>query len=92
MLARARKIVAGNEDADSVESVFEQARQVAAEALLVDDGWHDPEPEPEPVARGDATDADAPEPQRTLFSWAEFMAGEPAEPKPSTPYVGTLRR
>ncbi|MYA52737.1 MAG: hypothetical protein F4X89_04545 [Dehalococcoidia bacterium] len=33
-------------DTDSVESVFEQARQVAAaaEALLVDEDWHAPEP------------------------------------------------
>ncbi len=87
MLALARKIVAGEEDDGSVESVFEQARQVAAEAeaLLVDEGWHAPEPEPviveagvgaEPVAGSE----DAPERQRTLFSWAEFMAGEPDEP------------
>ena len=41
MLALARKNVAGKEDADSVESVFAQAQQVAAdaEALLVDAGW-----------------------------------------------------
>ena len=32
LLALARRIVAGEEDAGSVESVFEQARQVAAEA------------------------------------------------------------
>ncbi len=40
MLALARKIDGGEEDAGSVESVFEQARQVAAdaEALLVDEG------------------------------------------------------
>ena len=40
LIALARKIVAGEEDAGSVESVFEQARQVAAEAeaLLVDEG------------------------------------------------------
>ena len=46
MLALARKIVAGEEDAGSVESVFAQALQVAAEAeaLLVDDGWAAPEP------------------------------------------------
>ena len=46
MLALARKIVAGDQDAGSVKSVFEQARQVAAEAeaLLVGDGWHAPEP------------------------------------------------
>ena len=91
LIALARKIVAGEEDAGSVESVFEQARQVAAEAeaLLVDEGWHAPEREPEPVtvaatvaAEGE-TDAVDSGPQRTLFSWAEFMAGEPdEEPKP----------
>ncbi len=90
MLALARKIVAGEEDAGSVESVFEQARQVAAEAeaLLVDEGWHAPEPEPaivetEPVAAGGGAGEPrdhAPERQRTLFSWAEFMAGESDEP------------
>ena len=44
---------------------------------------------PEPVAAegvtvgADADDRrdDAPERQRSLFSWAEFMAEEPAEPK-----------
>ena len=89
MLALARKIIAGEEDAGSVESVFAQAQQVAAdaEALLVDDGWHAPEPaivEAEAVAvasdaneRGD----DAHEPQRSLFSWAEFMAEDVPEPK-----------
>ena len=89
MLALARKIVAGEEESDSVESVFAQARQVAAEAesLLVDEGWHAPEPEPVAVdvatapAVDAATDAEAPEPQRSLFSWAEFMAGEPEEPQ-----------
>ena len=87
MLALARKIVAGAEDADSVESLFDQARQVAAEAeaLLVDEGWHAPEPEPIAVAvapGGDGAGEDmdpAPEQQRSLFSWAEFMAGEPGE-------------
>ena len=28
-----------------------------------------------------ATTDQAPEPQQTLFSWAEFMAEEPAKPK-----------
>ena len=87
MLALARKIVAGEEDADSVESVFAQAQQVAAQAdaLLVDAEWaaHGPVAA-EAVATvagvGDGRD-DASEPQRTLFSWAEFMAGEQAEPK-----------
>jgi len=90
MLALARKIVAGEEDSGSVESVFEQAQQVAAEAeaLLVDGEWRAPEPEPvpvgaEPVAAGAGADArrdNVPERQRTLFSWAEFMAGEDDEP------------
>ena len=30
---------------------------------------------------GSAHDDEPPEPQRTLFSWAEFMAGEPEPPK-----------
>jgi len=86
LIALARKIVAGEEDAGSVESVFEQARQVAAEAeaLLVDEAWHAPEPEPvaagAPVAAESVADAVDPERQRTLFSWAEFMAGEQDEP------------
>ncbi|MCY3603079.1 MAG: helicase C-terminal domain-containing protein, partial [Chloroflexi bacterium] len=90
LIALARKIVAGEEDAGSVESVFEQARQVAAEAeaLLVDEGWHAPEPEPvavEPetvtvLGKADERHEEAREPQRTLFSWAEFMAGEPDDP------------
>ena len=62
---------------------LEQAPAVAAEPewLLVDDGWAAPEPvvvEAEVVAV--ASDADerpeeAGEPQRSLFSWPEFMAG-----------------
>ncbi|MCY3657045.1 MAG: hypothetical protein OXG95_10620, partial [Chloroflexi bacterium] len=88
LIALARKIVAGEEDTGSVESVFEQARQVAAEAeaLLVDEDWHAPERaivEAEVITvgatAGDSAD-DAPEPQRTLFSWAEFMAQEQDEP------------
>ena len=81
MLALARKIVAGEEDAGSVESVFAQAQQVAAEAeaLLVDGGWAAPEPVAVEI---DGGRGDAPEPQRSLFSWAEFMAQEsPDRPK-----------
>ena len=76
MLALARKIVAGEEDAGSVESVFAQAQQVAAdaEALLVDEGWHAPEP-----AVVDSQDESS-EPQQSLFSWAEFLAETPEEP------------
>ena len=48
LLVLARKLVSGEEDADSVESVFAQAKHVAAEAeqLLVDDGWRAVELEP----------------------------------------------
>ena len=89
MLALARQIVAGEEEAGSVESVFAQAQQVAAEAeaLLVDADWAAPELEPvaaEPVAvgvgAGDVLAEDA-APQRSLFSWAEFLAGEPDKPE-----------
>ena len=93
MLALARKIVAGEEDAGSVESVFAQAQQVAAdaEALLVDEGWRAPEPVVVEVhangnghtalSVGGSADDETPERQPSLFSWAEFMAAEPAEPK-----------
>ena len=53
MLALARKIVNGDEDeADTVESVFAQAREAeaTAEEYLVDDGWRAVGVEPEPVA------------------------------------------
>ena len=86
MLALARKIVAGEEDADSVESVFAQAQQVAAEAeaLLVDAEWRAPEPVAAeavavPAGAGEPRD-DAREPQRTLFSWEEFLAEGPELP------------
>ena len=55
MMALARKIVSGDEeqDAESVEAVFAQARDAVttAEEYLVDDGWKvvEIEPEPEPV-------------------------------------------
>ena len=50
MLALARKLVTGDEDPDavSVESIFAQTQQVAADAesLLVDDSWRPAEPTP----------------------------------------------
>ena len=52
MMALARKIVSGDEDeADTVEAVFAQARGAVttAEEYLVDDGWKVVEIEPEPV-------------------------------------------
>ena len=108
MMALARQIVSGEEDEESVESVFAQARDAEAvsEELLVDDGWRTVEAEPEVVgvhwsgagvaveeaANGHAAQPEeTPETQRSLFSWAEFMADEPAEaqrrsrkPKPSS--------
>ena len=105
MMALARKIVSGGEeDAETVEEVFAQARDAesTAEELLVDDGWKLVEVEPETIGvngnghhgigptvelvpdsghhtngRGNGTngyhDDEAPEPQQSLFSWAEFM-------------------
>ena len=56
MLALARKIVNGEEDEESVEAAFAQAREVEAsgEELLVDERWHavEVEAEPEPVVVG----------------------------------------
>ena len=98
MLALARKIVAGEEDASSLESVFAQAQQVAAEAeaLLVDEGWHTPEPKPIPVgamvAAEDAVDDRGTEPQQSLFSWAEFLADTPEEPLRPVDTGGTKPR
>ena len=87
MLALARKIVAGEAGEESVEDVFVQAQQVAADAegLLVDAEWRLPEPATAEVVvvPADAGEPrnDAREPQRTLFSWAEFMAERPEQPK-----------
>ena len=54
MMALARKIVSGDEeeDAETVEAVFAQARdaEATAEEYLVDDGWKPVEVEPEAVA------------------------------------------
>ena len=116
MMALARRIVSGDEDdeAETVEQVFAQARdaEASAEEYLVDDGWKAVEFEPEAFAvNGNGHHADGhhdllgvgttvelapvpvngnganghhdeePEPQRSLFSWAEFMAEEPVKPK-----------
>ena len=52
---------------------------------MVDDEWRAPEPVEADVVNvgADMDDGrdDAGEPRRTLFSWAEFMAGEQGEPK-----------
>ena len=82
MLALAPKIVSSDEeeDAETVEAVFAQARnaEVSAEEYLVDDGWRVVGVEPEAIAaNGNGHHDEAPEPQQSLFSWAEFMAEEP---------------
>ena len=85
------------EQDESVEEAFAQARETEAvsEELLVDEGWHAVEVEAEPeqvVAHRNGTGPaeetpwsnghdDALETQRSLFSWAEFMAEEPPKPK-----------
>ena len=85
------------EEGESVEDAFAQSRDAEAvsEELLVDEGWHAVEVEAKPeqvVAHRNGTGPaeetpwgnghdEAIETQRSLFSWAEFMAEEP--PKPS---------
>ena len=70
--------------------------EAVSEELLVDEEWHAVEVEPEPVLVGahrngtgiavetlasNGHDGEAVEPeQRSLFSWAEFMAEEPEKP------------
>ena len=116
MMALARKIVSGDEeqDAESVEAVFAQARdaETTAEEYLVDDGWKPVEIDPEAVGvngnghapapingngtnghnaagigptvklvLGNGNHEEIPEPQQSLFSWAEFMVEEPVKPK-----------
>ena len=84
MMALARRIVSGEEEDETMDEVFAQARNAESEAeeLLVDDGWKVVEVEPETVLVNDNGHHDeAPEPQQSLFSWAEFMAEEPVKPK-----------
>ena len=94
MLALARKIVNGEENAESVETVFAQARdsEATAEELLVDDGWKlDIEPDSVtvnghghghdamPVRVNGHYDEEDAGPQQSLFSWTEFMSEEPVK-------------
>ena len=126
MMALARKIVSGDEeeDAETMEEVFAQARdaEASAEEFLVDEGWKAVEVEPTVVethrngnghaangvepsvelvmgngrhvsangngagraavpVNGNGRHEEAAEGQKTLFSWAEFMAEEPVKPK-----------
>ena len=94
MLALARQIVNGEEavDYESVEQVFAQARdaEAASEEFLADDDWKaaDSQPEPDPVVvevhangNGHGHSNVHAEGQQSLFSWAEFLAEEPAQPQ-----------
>ena len=87
MMALARRIVSGAEEedeAETVEQVFAQARdaEATAEEYLVDDDWKVVEIEPEAiVVNGNGHHEEAPEPQQSLVSWAEFMAEEPVKPR-----------
>ena len=111
MLALARQIVSGEEDADaeSVEQVFAQARdaEAASKEFLVDDGWKALESEREPVVVEVHADGPGPvgetvvvngrleeptEGQQSLFSWAEFLAEEPALPRDGTANPSPLPR
>ncbi len=71
--------------------------EATAEEYLVDDSWKVVEVEPEAIevngnganwngnghtnGNGNGHHDEAPEPQQSLFSWAEFMAEEPVKPK-----------
>ena len=126
MMALARRIVSGGEEdeAETMEEVFAQARNAESEAeeLLVDEGWKAVEVEPTVVethrngnghaangvepsvelvmgngrhvsangngagraavpVNGNGRHEEAAEGQKTLFSWAEFMAEEPVKSK-----------
>ncbi len=86
LLALARRIVSGEEDAEPVAAVFAAAQQVAAEAeaLLVDEGWHAPAPVAAELVAVEAGSQhsrdDRSEPQRSLFSWEQFMTDGATEP------------
>jgi len=98
MMALARKLVSGETDDEPVEVIFTQAQQVAAQAeqLLVDADWQRPVPDNEapiaalPSGREEPANRlvpcsghhSAPGAQPTLFSWAEFLAEQPEQPKP----------
>ena len=99
LMALARRIVSGEQDeAETVEDVFAQARDAESEAeeLLVDADWrpveasgnghHDalgPKVELVPACghNGNGHHDESEEPQRSLFSWAEFIAAEPVKPR-----------
>ena len=85
MMALARKIVNGEaeDEAETVEAVFAQARdaEANAEEYLVDDGWKAVKVESEVVLNGNGHRDETAGPQQSLFSWAEFMAEEPVNSK-----------
>ena len=89
MLALARRIVNGeDEDPEAVEAAFARARESEAEAeeMLVDDGWKSSDAASETVEYPPSAgfevhgnghlDYGATEAQRSLLSWADFVAEE----------------
>ena len=97
MMVLARKLVSGDADDASVEDIFRQAQEIAAEAgqPLVDEDWQRTEPQPallvalpsgaEPAAAAlvpcGGHHYSEPQEQPTLFSWAEFLTEPDEQPK-----------
>ena len=94
MMALARQIVSGKEDADAdtVEAVVGQAgdAEAASEDYLMDDGCKLFEVEPKAVVvKGIGHQDEVPEPQQLPFSWAEYMAEVPVKTYESPHLVAT---
>ena len=72
MLALAWKDVIGDGDtSETVEAVFAQAHRHSTDGNEAKVG----------MDTGNGHRGEAPEPQQSLFSWAEFLAEEPVKPK-----------
>ena len=89
MMALARKIVSGEEDdeAETVEAVFAQARdaEAVAEEYLVDDGWKAVEVEPEAVAvNGNGHARQRRRAERSSWSWTTATTPTATDTQPST--------
>ena len=94
MMALARKIVNGEEqdDAETVEAVFAQARdaEAVAEELLVDDGWKAVEVEPEDAPQRQRSPRQRRRAERRAWSWATAMRLSRSTATDTT--TGLLRR
>ena len=97
MMALARKIVSGDEeeDAETMEEVFAQARdaEASAEEYLVDDGWKVVEVEPEAAPANGNGHHETPSGRRS--SWSSTPATTPTatdtQPSRSTGTATTTR-